>query len=707
MARKKTVQNNFNFANGFITESNDITAPEASAKDMLNMHILDDGSMVKRKGITSLGTGVGGIDKSGLFFHAVKFGRWTNPNHIVSGLPVVTTIARVGRNLLFFNSTDLSYIGFYDISVALLAGKTVAQLEASNVSFKEVNGKLIVVSSVTEPAQLDGTRVGTLYNNTTFVINIRDTDGAPDTQFGRLATLSADHNYNLINQGWINRNVSVLSGSANPITNFFNSQGVYPSDSDIVWLGKVQNASTANDIGKFDPTWLIKNAFGNTLAPRGSTITNAFNIDRNAVVAGATNTVISSRPDNIEYFAGRVWYGGTLDLSKGVRLFFSQVIRSDNEKNKCYQDNDPTSEIPDLLATDGGVIYISNASTILHMLALKGSLLVFTDTGIWELRGIDGFSADGFSIEKISDLVIASASSVTLVEDLPIFWTKDDIYAGKRESVTGKLLFSSLSDGKIQTVIDTITYRLIQGATSTYDPSTSLITFTFQLTDAFDSTLAGYVGLHNIALQFNIKTKAFSKFDFKQFHQLNNTYRDHCIIGSALLNTASIEYAGDPRGPSRLRFLGIKNAFTATGNVSFTTLNNTSLFDWSDAQYSYRGYWYSNPIIFEDISRDKQIIDLSMVCKNPHLNEGSIPTLANHKARVKIGVRWDWRNSTLTAAQEGFRVKTLPELKQTAVVTKIKPRGKGNELALRFDDVALKDMHIEGFSMTVSGETRA
>lgn len=726
MPRKTTVQNNFTFEKGLITDGNDILAPEGSARGMENLHIHDDGSISKRYGIRLDSNGANNVSMYAYANQGTVVKHWNNPNQASVGLTKLNVV-RVGEYLLFFTAEDGDYLGYFPIERNVLSGYTTQDVRDSYVSFTEVNGQLIVACEVCNLAVLDGTyAVGTRYTDTPFSLTIRDLEG--DTSVSQLqnraGSITASHRYNLINQGWLDRNVTVLSGTSSPIDNFFNSTGTYPSSFDIVHLGKILDSATAADINKFDPNWLLKYGLGNTPAPKGLYTLDAFAQDRNARVSGAVSTPISTRPSAVEYYAGRVWYGLSYG-DVGTTLYFSQVVFNDAAMVKCYQENDPTSEYaPDLLPSDGGTIHLANCTKVYYMQSLEDSLLVYTDAGIYEIRGSSGgFSADSYRVDKLSDLQVISPGSICLVDDLPVFWTADGIFVGKRENVTGKLYFTSITDGKIQRYIDTIPIEAKRTVCGIHDPSTYHIVFTFTTSVQSRTGTSDYLwGGHNTVLIYDVKKDRYEKHEVTK----NNHFatEGNCILGVMPLDVAST-IINDPRGPVKYAFLGAVR--TSGGIVNINTAHfsdNTYFFDWENTATSdndYDAYWISNPITFSDLARDKKIMDMTVISHNFDYNSPSIPSdIADLGSRCLVGAEWDWdhairleTSSRTYHGHEGYRLKRSAELDQDTIATKISPRGKGNEVTVIFEAYysvsgeVSKPMHILGYAMTVSGEVRA
>ena len=174
-----------------------------------------------------------------------------------------------------------------------------------------------------------------------------------------------------------------------------------------------------------------------------------------------TSDIFSSEtvPSVSAYYAGRVFYAGASSSFWNNAVFYSQLVDKEDKIGRCYQDADPTSEhISDLIATDGGVLFIDSAVDIMAMMVYESSLVIFAANGVWELSGVndDGFKATSFKLKKISDFGALSAGSVVSTGSGFVFWSSSGIYTLTREEISGSLQAASISSTTIQSFYDAI-----------------------------------------------------------------------------------------------------------------------------------------------------------------------------------------------------------------------------------------------------------
>ncbi len=176
-------------------------------------------------------------------------------------------------------------------------------------------------------------------------------------------------------------------------------------------------------------------------------------------------TLVTDRNDSgltcIAAFSGRLFYSGASSRviegddkspNLGTFVFFTQVIDSKDNYDKCYQDADPTSEnISDLLPTDGGFVVISQADRIFKLVSVRNALIVFADNGVWAISGGQGgFSATDFSVTKITEVACDAPQTIVSADDVIYFWARGGIYVLATNEITQLPSAQNLTENTIQ-----------------------------------------------------------------------------------------------------------------------------------------------------------------------------------------------------------------------------------------------------------------
>ncbi len=363
--------------------------------------------------------------------------------------------------------------------------------------------------------------------------------------------------------------------------------GNYPSNADVWWQFK-------NTSDVFDPTDTIGNVTLNSgPAPKGFYILDAFNQDRSAVsgVAGINPVVTSKRPKTGTWFQGRVWYTGIDDsisqqdvitppsnsifYSWSESIYFSQIITNTSQLGKCYQTNDPTSEdLFDLLPTDGGVIQIQGCGSIYKLFPIQTGVLVFAANGIWYITGSSGlgFTANDYSITKISGVESISSTSYVNVQGLPIFWNEEDIYAvtpassSQRNLEQQGLTVQPLTLMTIKAFYSNIPLSSKKFARGYYNPITNVLQWVYRSTENVDIT-SRYE--FDSILNFNTLTQAFYPWTIS--------------IGPRIHDVIYVVGPGGSASPSPT-FKYLTSSIDPTKGYSFTfseELDNITWTDWN------------------------------------------------------------------------------------------------------------------------------
>jgi len=498
MARVTEDVQQFNFSGGLNTEATPLTFPENAGTKFDNVDLQRNGSARRRLG----------VDFESNFDTRTFFQVTTNDLGIntfrwktvagVGGLDFV--VVQVGHSLYIYDGTANSFSANEVGVVALNSFELPGATRTTELGFASGNGFLFVVGSEINPVYIEYDTVAETFTANQITIRIRDFDGLDDglDPGERPSTLSIEHQYNLLNQGWpwdfdLYPN-EVGNGSqprGQPIIYTNTRLSFYPSNSDLFQFGKGSVAQDSFNIGNYSPWQLRKNNFGNTQAPKGRFILEAFNRDRAAAAnetAGHTGVVglglvagtipvesYDSRPSCTAFFAGRVWYAGLTDGELTGSVYFSQLLTSVDKAGDCFQEYDPTAEqLNSLLATDGGVIEIPDAGRIYRLIPYDRGVVVVADNGVWQIIGSDesGFTASTYFIRLVSTVGALGPSTVAQIEGGVVYWAEQGIYLLSPDE-TGQLSEQNLTLTTIQDTYLGIPQTARSKARAFYDNETN------------------------------------------------------------------------------------------------------------------------------------------------------------------------------------------------------------------------------------------
>lgn len=386
---------------GLYSDSSPFTYPEGSTSDELNCTVTHQGGRTIRQGLSQEPGGVWYPMDIGYTNRVISVGSWDN---VAEQGGTSFVVVQTGNILHFYESNKPSISSnkkWFTLDLNAHKIPTVTSIE-ERCEFSDNNGVLFVACNHINTIYIVYNPNTDSISATEVVIKMRDLEGIPNDYEPDFEpdVLTDEHKYNLKNNGWIRStrgNAFLNNPSRDPIIHYNNRIGVYPPLSKQWWTTQDPLADdwmTTKRLAQF-PT-------GNSWAPKGHYILDAFNQDRAGVseIPSIPTTVINKRPRTITSFAGRMWY------SEGDKIYFSQIIRRDLFRaGWCYQEADPTAkDINALVDTDGGVVSILEAETIMRLKPYGRSLFVFASNGCWEITGSvgQGFKPTDYSIRQIA-----------------------------------------------------------------------------------------------------------------------------------------------------------------------------------------------------------------------------------------------------------------------------------------------------------------
>lgn len=580
------------FIQGLISEATGFNFPDKAVTSTWNTRYEKTGEVVRRLGmayendvmdVETLASG--GACKSFLWRDAGAKGDQT------------FLVVQSGSRLLFFEpDTNGNFSGgAKDFFVPLVEYK--APQQTGNTSEKECSfaygvGKLFVAHPYCDPFYISYDSDADDITVTRVTIYVRDTKGVDDgLAIGvHPKTLTNLHKYNLFNQGWYDQPTPTGNDDHNdvtpsPLTTWYKicgkAYGGYPSNGEAWWWFKTINKEGKQTLNKSSKGH--KN-FGNTEAPKGHYVMQAFDMDRSAAsgISGLDRvTSNGARPACVAFFAGRVWWGGVNNENFFDTAYYSQIMEYPENAGKCYQKNDPTNEsLSDLLDTDGGTIRVSGIGKITGFHVVGQALIIFGSNGVWTVTGSGadgtGFVATSFAINRISSTGMLQNTSLVDVMGKPFWWNLDGIWTiGSSEGGGGQSVQSLTMD-----TIKTYYQQTIPGpsrnfAQGAYNALKNTIQWLWR-SDVAASVEDNYK--YDRILEFNISTGSFQIFGW----DIADQWVSSIFVATDITTTEETPdfvYAND----------GTTNV-TDNELVNVTT-NVVTGYNFSSAQYKYVINW--------------------------------------------------------------------------------------------------------------------
>ncbi len=356
---------------------------------------------------------------------------------------------------------------------------------------------IVVGSTVTASAKsgfTTGSITGTVTSYSGFILVISEVSNTGSGTFGGAA-------------------IWTIVPAPNYVSLWFASLSNYPANCDVWWYYRNTNVTSNNPDGTFTPN-LAKTGYilpTNSQAPQGAILLNAFIQQRSALtgIVGLTDVTTTARPSNGCFFQGRVFYAGASGnfqpsgdepfYTWTENIYFSQIFTNNpNLIGYCYQQNDPTSStLFNLLPSDGGVINIQGAGEIYKLFPIQSGIIVFAANGIWYITGSSsiGFTANDYTIVKISSIQSISSTSFVDVLGWPLFWNEEGIYqvglaqqGGSVRSPDIRLDVKNLCLGTILSFYNEIPLQSKKYARGAYDPISYVVQWIYRSANELNIT---------------------------------------------------------------------------------------------------------------------------------------------------------------------------------------------------------------------------
>lgn len=714
------------FNKGLITEFNELQFPEGASIDELNCSLSRDGSRSRRLGLEL----ENGYELSSFTVNEAEIfsvGEWRNAGGINDFSLVVV---QHGSTLSFYAKNNAPYSGQEQAFTVNLATYETATGDSSVTScqYASLAGLLVVVSEAINPIYVsyDSGTNSISVNQINF--RVRDFDWQSDvTQLSNFianASVTAARQYDTKNSGW----EGTYGGPA--LSTYISSRSGYPPLTHPWYSGKDSSDNFAL------ATW-EKVYTGSSILGNGRYILDFFNKDR-STASGVTGLAIeteSSRFKAVTTYAGRVWYGGLGSGKNAGRILYSRIVETltDSGLNtvigECFQQNDPTSEAAnDLLETDGGVITIPDASNIKLLYNFGPHLFVFAENGIWVIGGVDDrFSPTSYFVSKVSNVGILSENTFVPAEGVPFWWSRQGIHTlayGDSSTINSIPSEQNLSIQTVQSFWDDIDNNAKRNCYSAYDQVNKKI---FWFYPENGETL---LNKRTRALILDVPLQAFYPWKVSTGTSYPMTITFYEGFGNALVNVDVVDNADnvvttdslDPvqiLEPNLLTSADIQLAVWvrdgASGKATIGLFSSKDFLDFTDQDYdSYAEAGYD---FMGDLVLKKTAPYITVYCRSTEEGySGDINTGYNaiNPSSLIMKAYWDFKENP-SSSQQAYRIKPFNTVNpldlgnnqqdRSVVTTRLKVRGKGRSMRLRFESETGKNFVLLGYGVIAGANT--
>lgn len=695
------------FIKGLITEAGEMTFPEGASTDELNCQLNRDGTRSRRLGVEIEDNNVVEASVTALDTEVFSTSIWKNAGG-QAGFDYL--VVQHGDTLSLYGTASEPFSSLFTGSTIDLkafeysgsAGAGSAKIEVASI-----NGDLIVTSSAINPFYV--TLSGSTITTTTINIKVRDFEWLGDTTTYYTSDSTPDiyRQYDARNTGW--------------------GQGGGPADYTKPLTHPWYAGKDAD--GNYSETEWNKIYAGNTLTGNGHYLLDFFSKDRSAIsgVSGLPTEVESTRFQAVAAFSGRVFYSGLTSSKNSGKVLFSKQLDNISEAGRCYQQNDPTAEdFSDLLDTDGGVILIPDAMNIQKLYPLGGSLFVFAENGIWSITGVDNvFRATEYSVQKVTSVGMFNPKAFVEVEGIPLWWSKQGIHTFTFEAGTGRPSEQTLSISTIQRFFDDIDNNAKSNCVGVYDAINKRVFWFYPKNNETSVHKKQRVLILDVALQAfypweisDDSVNGYEVVDAVYMPGQGSDYIDSLVVaGSGVGDPVVAASALDSVFVPTLSFLAESNAaivlLVDTGaGLTMATFRGKNFLDWGTdnyTSYAETGYDFVGDAILK-----KTAPYLLTYCR---VSEEGWDTSGNptRPSSLLVSAYWDFSKSASTSTQQAYRYKKAPiatgnpndfGYPDTVISTRLKVRGTGRSMRLRFESEEGKDFILIGYGVIQGANQR-
>lgn len=430
--------------------------------------------------------------------------------------------------------------------------------------------------------------------------------------------------------------------------------------------------NSSDTITTFQYVWVkLMRQSGLALSPDLFAISEMYIYDNDATVQKEITC------DAVAFYAGRIFYGFN------NQVVFSQIVESNEQYGRCYQNNDPTNEeISDLLPSDGGVIQIRDMGKIDKMFPAFQSLLIFARNGVWRVSGSSNgpFKADDYAVERISNYGQEAPQSYVNVRGVPAWWSYEGIQTINYDPQYGSFAIKSLSQETIESFVRDIPASNKKYVKAAYDIRKKIVHWLYSDDEDFDHLDPVY----NKVLCMNTNTGAFYPWTIPT--------SDYEICGIVSLNSL----LEDNRDAIRYttKYPSVNVGFY---NVSYAEPVGTTYYDWEpelgeDDRIDYLSYFITGYKIDGQGMRDVQVNYCTVFMEREEGSSVYMQCVYDFTVNGNTG-RW-------SVPQQCYGVTPA-----SISMRKLKLRGRGKAIQFRFKSESGKPFKIIGWANWETGNS--
>lgn len=754
------------FSKGLMTDVNPLSSQLDTTKAEVNFEFEVDGSRSRRLGLDREPFGLDfptELDWNQLRLSKTSSYFWEG----VGGDPLLDLIViQVGKTLYFFKPN-----GGTRSETTLFGSVELPFSDNINLRYGPLDGFLGIVNGSPDIGLVTYKPSDNSFSYSSFRITIRDMFGVEETEDIKFEThknyrgpLTREHYYNLYNQGWAIPRKEWTTVGALTDTVKLGSNGDHtvksPSNSDSVWIGMDHKPISETSVENFEAFHykLFEGVLGSdAVAAKGFFLIDAFQRGSSRVqewnehiadfpitgqlVTGYTppSDTTSGGPTSICAHSGRFFYSGCRGVVAGSDarspnwnnvVFFTQLVQNKRDFGKCYQEGDPTSrESSDVVDTDGGFFFISEAKNIHTMYSFGDRLFLIAENGVWTVSGGSnyGFTATNYKVEKISNFGGIPNQSFVEFGGVGYFWGWDGIYTISKNQF-GDWDVINVSKEVIDEFYSLISAESKQTCQGLVDRARRQLRWIYTEGTLFDGAISKEMIL-------DLKFKAFHPFTVEshpeneayilsgaQFGDFSTVFNEGVVLvglKTVMVGDKVVRSAQSQIVPldSNVRYLTVRSNEAGKLTFAFAEYRNTAFQDWAftGSPVDAAGFLETNAFTGGDFTVNKQSPYISMAFKSTERiyvpTSGDIDVTSSCIGRFKWGFSTSDRSGKWSREQQMYRPSKFYYDDSNVdngfglLITKTKLRGIGKALVFHVRTEPLKDCHIYGWNLSLTANS--
>jgi hypothetical protein len=324
------------------------------------------------------------------------------------------------------------------------------------------------------------------------------------------------------------------------------------------------------------------------------------------------------------------------------------------------------------------------------------------------------FRATDYAISFISSVGIYSASSFIEAEGLPFWWSLTGIHTLSVDASVGIEQEQNLSIGTIQTFLDKISTDAKVKVKGVYDRTNKKVYWAYPNNGEQKITKFSNFIILDITLQAFYPWKVSDGYDVVGLSFYSGFGSDQLQLDvvqgvddvvQGTDDVVSIQLSdfttGDPAIVLIVRDL-------STNKLTMAGFTNSNFYDWVNINYS--SYAVAGHEFFGDLMLDKTAPYIEVYMRSTETGWAGTELTGYDLVRpsgILVSPYWDFAKAPATAPQQGYRLSTMPvvnpndlsetNIPETVIHTRLKLRGRGKTVRLKFESEAGKDFVLLGW----------